>query len=363
MPIVLTLMEILVPAWELDLNWHKMIHQIRAIRQNGPCWTWAMFRFERFWKHLTDWMTQRSHIEATIFNVHYAFKTSCLALPQLREDLLSDEEDEVGRDTAHSRTAQCSPTDCPVSIEQPMSCCCPASFEHMKVHLVSINKEISPLICLTLLATAPLALPPDKHSWQAELHLFYVQSPELCQACTCCGRYDELWERYMQVEVSGSVTKQRLSELLGKWYEWGKRQPDFCQQARQLCSGPLKSAQVSDRATLQGIFSTTKTEGKKNACESVVLMSNNHKFWAGRVRFFLRHTPPRVSASNDSDVYIARVHWYNHLPEREAMSLALGCPVFKASYMYDSSGNMWPLLRSLLLAGLLLSTTRPARIV
>ena len=70
-------------------------------------------------------------------------------------------------------------------------------------------------------------------------------------------------------------------------------------------------------------------------------MSDDHNFWAGRVRFFLSHTPPGVSASNDSDVYIAHVHWYNHLHEREAMSLALGCPVFKASYMDDSRGNMW----------------------
>ncbi|DBA90689.1 TPA: hypothetical protein ACH3X1_003906 [Trebouxia sp. C0004] len=77
----------------------------------------------------------------------------------------------------------------------------------------------------------------------------------------------------MQVEVSGSVTKQRLPELHGKWYERGKRQPDLCQQARQLCSGPLKSAQVFDRATIQGIrFSTTETEGKKKARESVVLI-------------------------------------------------------------------------------------------
>ena len=78
-PIVSTLMEILLPAWELDLNRHKMIHLVRAIRKNGPCWTWAMFGMERFWKHLVDWMTQRSHIEATIFNAHYAFKTACLA--------------------------------------------------------------------------------------------------------------------------------------------------------------------------------------------------------------------------------------------------------------------------------------------
>ena len=62
--------------------------------------------------------------------------------------------------------------------------------------------------------------------------------------------------------------------------------------------------------------------------------------WAGRVRFFLSHSPPGVS--NGSEVSIAHVHWYTHLPERDAMSLALGCPVFKASYKDDTGGNMWP---------------------
>ena len=39
---------------------------------------------------------------------------------------------------------------------------------------------------------------------------------------------------------------------------------------------------------------------------------------------------------------IAHVHWYKHVPEREAMSAALGCPVFKTSFMDDSGGNLWP---------------------
>jgi len=51
MPIVLTMMEQLLPAWELDLNRHQIIHLVAAIRANGPCWVWPMFGFERFWKH------------------------------------------------------------------------------------------------------------------------------------------------------------------------------------------------------------------------------------------------------------------------------------------------------------------------
>ena len=69
-------------------------------------------------------------------------------------------------------------------------------------------------------------------------------------------------------------------------------------------------------------------------------MSDNNKLWAGRVRFFLTHTPPGVS--DGSEVYIAHVHWYTHLLDREAMSVGLKCPVFKARYKDDTSGNMWP---------------------
>ena len=48
------------------------------------------------------------------------------------------------RDTAHSHSAQCSPAECPLSMQQPISSCCPASFKHIKV---------SPLKWLILLTT------------------------------------------------------------------------------------------------------------------------------------------------------------------------------------------------------------------
>ena len=89
LPIVLTMMEVLLPAWELDLSRHHMVHLVAAIRAHGPCWVWAMFGFERL---LTDWMTQKSHPEATIFNAHYAFKAACLALPEVAEQLLAEHE-------------------------------------------------------------------------------------------------------------------------------------------------------------------------------------------------------------------------------------------------------------------------------
>ena len=69
-----------------------------------------------------------------------------------------------------------------------------------------------------------------------------------------------------------------------------------------------RTVAVFDRATIQGVpFSTTKTEGKKMSRESVVLMQDNKKYWAGRVLFFLSHTPPGVDVTADSDAYIAHV--------------------------------------------------------
>ena len=64
--------------------------------------------------------------------------------------------------------------------------------------------------------------------------------------------------------------------------------------------------------------------------------------WAGRVCFFLSHTPPGVDVSDESGVYIAHVKWYNHLPQGQNMSATLNCPIFKTSFKDDKGGNMWP---------------------
>ena len=240
-----------------------------------------MFGFERYWKHLTDWITQKSRPEATVFNAHYSFKTACVALPELVEDLLADDADEVWE--GHSAQSYSTVFTC-----------------RMRTFDDSTNQFILPTF---LQAHQGVSIElsdssgfksfgfgrfPDKHHWQAELHLFYVQFPELCQACTCCGQYNDLWDRYKQAEVSGTATKQRLPGLLEEWHKWGQQQPDLCQQAKMLCSGPRRTAKVFDKATIQGVpFSTTKTEGKKTSRESVVRMQDNNKFWGGACPFFL----------------------------------------------------------------------------
>ena len=73
-------------------------------------------------------------------------------------------------------------------------------------------------------------------------------------------------------------------------------------------------------------------------------MKEGTRYWAGRVRFFLSHTPPGANVEPDSEVLIAHVKWYNHLSnERDALSATLDCPVFKASFKNDDTCDMWPI--------------------
>ena len=58
-----------------------------------------MFGFERFWKHLTDWMSQTSHPEATMFNANHAFKAACLALTDVEAQQMFEEEEGEGHST------------------------------------------------------------------------------------------------------------------------------------------------------------------------------------------------------------------------------------------------------------------------
>ena len=215
-PTVLAELATVLPAWELDINRHSTVHLVQSIRWNGPYWAWSMFGFERFWKHLTDWMSQTSHPEATMFNAHHAFKAACLALTTVEaQELLDDDEGEAAD------------TQSPLQL----------FYHHLHTFDRGTNELILPHflqahegIHIELKDSPGTRLfghsqRPDPNSWQAELHLFYLQCTELCQACECCPKYDELWNSFVQAEVSGHVTKHRLPELLSRWYRWGPCRP------------------------------------------------------------------------------------------------------------------------------------------
>ena len=336
---VLAELEELLPAWELDMNRHKMIHLVKAVRTNGPCWAWAMFGFERFWKHLTDWMTQTSHPEATMFNAHFAFKATCLSLPEMEaKSLLSDRDD---------------------ALLEGHGCAAPNLFYHK---LCTFDRLTNELILPEFLQAQPASVKitmsdssgikcfgvgqhPDNFDWRAELHSFYCQFPEWCAQCSCCDKsYDELWSKFLVDTSTTKPTRAQLPNALKQWHAWANQQPDLCEHAQRLCYGPRCQVTVYDRAQIGGAsFSAMTTEGKKHSRNSVVLMKDNDVYWAGRVRFFLAHTPPGYDVDEVEEASIAHVHWYKKVPSREQIDHVVGCPVFQEGFKDDPNGNMWPM--------------------
>ena len=93
MPVALAELELVLPAWELDMNRHMVTHSAEAVRRHGPCWGWSRFGLERLWGRLIKWMTQTSHPEATMVSAWKALITCCVARPERATELHSTSDE------------------------------------------------------------------------------------------------------------------------------------------------------------------------------------------------------------------------------------------------------------------------------
>ena len=46
---VMARLEVYLPAWELDITRHMVLHMIEQILEKGPVWCWSMWSYERLW--------------------------------------------------------------------------------------------------------------------------------------------------------------------------------------------------------------------------------------------------------------------------------------------------------------------------
>ena len=69
---------------------HMMLHLVEGIRENGPCWTWSMFGFERLWGRLTRWMHNRTHPGPCMMSSFKAHTVATTAHPNVLEDIMAD---------------------------------------------------------------------------------------------------------------------------------------------------------------------------------------------------------------------------------------------------------------------------------
>lgn len=227
MAVVLTKLETVLPAWELDMNRHMMLHMAHSIRRHGPCWCWSMFGFERMWGRLTRWMTQTSHPEATMVNSWKAFVTCCQALPDRAAEL---------EDLTNPRaSAQSAAT---------LFHYLPETFDRTTYQLElptflqpNASTRITMYDALKGRQRFGSRLHKDWHRRRPELHLFYLKFPKLCKSCDCtnqsnctCLDYAQLWDRFLQHYLQGGYsqpTKDQLPVALDDWATWAENQGDL----------------------------------------------------------------------------------------------------------------------------------------
>lgn len=67
---MLSEMEAFLPAWELNMVRHLVLHMPQRILYMGPPYAHSMFPYERAWNTLTNWMTATVHPEATMMTAY-----------------------------------------------------------------------------------------------------------------------------------------------------------------------------------------------------------------------------------------------------------------------------------------------------
>ncbi len=351
MPRLLTDLERLLPAYELDMNRHMMLHVVEAIRLYGPGWTYSMFGYERLWLRLKKWMTQTTYPEATMFNAFQTFKAVCLAIPQLAAQVHGDDVDDV-----HGGKANTPFYHAPHTFDrQTFALKLPSFLQTTEDVPITLYDSQGPQ-----LFGAEMDM-PDEHQWQAEFHLFYCNFPNLCRACAClnpatcpCPDYCQLWRDFLAATQQQQPVKRDIPEALGQWHQWAMVQHAagrLDEHQVSVCSGPVCYARVFDRASINHItFAATRVEGSKKARDSVVLTERDGELWAGRVRAFLSHASPGCDPDPDEEASIAGVCWYAPVSRRhETVLSGLKCPVFKQSsithYRKEERGQMWPVAK------------------
>lgn len=78
-------MELMFPAWDLDINRHMVLHIAQHLQSTGPCWAINMLPFERLWKTLISWLKQTRYPETTMMFNFNSFRAA-LRLDALMRD-------------------------------------------------------------------------------------------------------------------------------------------------------------------------------------------------------------------------------------------------------------------------------------
>ena len=349
---LLAQLELLFPAWELDINRHMMQHLLNGIMEWGPPWTWSAFGYERLWGRMCEWLLNKAWPEASIMLGMRALQTSLQYLSRLPcyQATTDDMPDRVSLYYALISFDRATNALLLPGYLKSSSATAVRLWDDAGIH--SVKPYPGYQVGAKFLG-----------AWQ-ELHNLYQRWPELCKPCGCegeecsCRTYRQLWVQYLgDMGVPAAqlhlLSKDRTGELLLGWRDWAEAQ-GATEHEQMLCFGPDSEVRMFDRATFGPVqLVDSRLEQHVRAKNSIVVFEkpDGRGYEVGRVRRFFRHlSPGYIREDGVGDVNIADVDWYanavksrpaNAVLDSAGMDKLTGLPVVKRSHIDDKMGNYW----------------------
>lgn len=347
---VLCRLEMHLPAFELNLNRHLMLHLAEGVLRFGPPFAWSMFSDERFWNALTKMLHNVARPSASILanwkSLQVAFRAAqelqikCrLSIRLLADEDSSDEDPELDFED-HS---------------DPQKASWSLGGE-VKAAAINLGRRSQ----------------GAAYAYRVQVHRCLLEHPHLCRACEhvdsptqatrpdicriqSCPTYRSLWDDY--VGARNPTTNKEWEDLLNGWKAWAE-ETGLEPRLVSLCKGPTGKMRMFKTADYGPAHFCTFASCKTLKTRPCVVMMKHEGEGGERVasfgqvqQFLLAPAPGSEEAyrpAEQSDkwaCFMVRAMWYKPYRGREECVDPLsGLRLVKPELTdYNKYGDIWPL--------------------
>jgi hypothetical protein len=378
--------ELVVPAWEMDIMLHLLLHVVDRMQRCGPCWSFSMFSFERMWGAIDKWRTQQRHMEACIMNAFRAYRVAYTMVvsqasveaggnhtdsddescdgdagtedaddadvegrrrPSDGDDDGSGSDDDGGGGGGEGMVRERGGRARDMQLDRQYDAALLLPFYARPY----VDTEAVAEVYVELYDQAATILigefhkdseTVDKDWWRVELHRYYYNKYG--------GVYRDTFNKFIADAkpaclrgvhtATGDLKAHKAQELLELFEAWGDTQRSTLSVEELSCSARLDGEVFCfDRLRLNGMsFSCMAVDKYKKSKNSIVMTIADGKPYIGRVVRYIKHRIPQFttslhgpSAANTED--IAQVEWLADL----GVHPQLDCPVVsRDEHKWDS---------------------------
>ena len=290
-------LELVLPANELDINRHMVIHMVQSICIAGPLKKVNMFPKERAWGKFTKWIKSRKNPEVSIIRTFHVLQGVDNRLRQ---------------------------SEGPWEIEDTY----PGYVHRRDSSNVRLYDDVGSKSTKGGLARR------TRESWLAELHLYAFKFDVA---------YRTVWDKFCS--ATGKTCRNRegkgkphpeIGILLKEFGRWGlTAEASLTHEERVITKGPVEEVRVFERAEVNGCtFTCGRLESYKKAKDSVVMIKPvGQEPVFGRVDRFLEWR----NRSGETH-HIVDASWY---VTSSQLHTAIRCPTLSRQPKHDNDGNFW----------------------